>query len=99
MVLTRMTQFWPGAAMTSYVDDAAILYRGKLRYHLTADSIPELHAFCERVGIKRCWWHSGSRYPHYDINEVQRAEAIKAGAVPFTQKEVMLKAKSLYKPR
>jgi len=26
-----------------------------------------LHAMAADLGIKRCWWHSGASYMHYDI--------------------------------
>lgn len=80
-----------------YVDNAAIMYKGKLRYHMTANSIAELHAFAAEVGIKRCWWHSGSRYPHYDINGLERDRAIAAGAAPVTSKELLLVTKAITK--
>ncbi len=30
-------------------------------------SIENLHKMAVDLNIKRCWFHSGSRYPHYDI--------------------------------
>lgn len=72
-----------------YVDNAGIMYKGKLRYHLaTTLSIKELHAFAERVNIKRCWYHN-RRFPHYDITEPQRLAAIEAGAIPVTSKQLV----------
>jgi len=36
--------------------------------HLISDvSVDDLHVYCKRIGIKRCWFHSGSRFSHYDI--------------------------------
>lgn len=81
--------------MPVYVDDAAILYRSKLRYHMTASSLEELHAFAQSVGIKRCWFHRGSRYPHYDVTGEQRAAAILAGALAISSKELVVHAKAL----
>lgn len=42
-----------------YVDDAGIMWKGKLRYHMTADTRAELHEFAESIGVKRCWYHKG----------------------------------------
>lgn len=30
-------------------------------------SIENLHKMAEDLNIKRCWFHSGASYPHYDI--------------------------------
>lgn len=84
--------------MTAYVDDAAILWRSKLRYHMSADSLEELHAFAQAVGIKRCWFHQGSAYPHYDVTTEQRDQALQAGAKAVTSRELVLVAKALRKP-
>lgn len=81
--------------MPAYVDDAAIPYKGKPRFHLTADSLEELHGFCGQVGINRCWFHRGSRHPHYDITGDQREATLRAGALPVTSKELMTRAKRL----
>lgn len=37
--------------MAVYVDDAAIVWKGKPRFHLSADSVDELHGFAQAVGI------------------------------------------------
>ena len=86
--------------MSVYVDNAAILYRGKLRYHLTADSFAELHQFCAKIDVKRCWFHSSAkRHPHYDITDEQRTRAIEAGALPVDSRALMWKALELGKTR
>lgn len=77
--------------MTAYVDDAAIMFRSKLRYHLIADSVEELHAFCRKVGINRCWFHNSPKHPHYDITGPQRDDAIAAGAIAVTSEELLLR--------
>lgn len=80
--------------MSVYVDDAAIMYRSKPRFHLAADSVPELHAFCKSVGINRCWFHNAKGHPHYDITEPQRQAAIAAGAIPMTARELSFRTES-----
>ena len=37
-------------------------------------SIDNLHRMAKDLGIKRCWFHSSSRYPHYDIPKRRIAE-------------------------
>lgn len=83
--------------MTAYVDDAAIVWKGKARYHMSADSIAELHAFAASIGVKPCWFHRKSSYPHYDITEPQRRSAFTAGALPVDQKTMVQIAKKLWR--
>lgn len=81
--------------MTAYVDDAQVMWRGKYRYHLVADSLDELHQFCKDIGVKRCWYHAHRRHPHYDITGPQRDAAIAAGAVPVDGAELVRLARQL----
>ncbi|KWT95518.1 MULTISPECIES: DUF4031 domain-containing protein [unclassified Variovorax] len=81
--------------MTAYVDDAAILFKGKPRFHLTADSLEELHLFASECGINRCWYHRGTRHPHYDVTAEQRQVATSRGAVAVTSRELLKRAKLL----
>jgi hypothetical protein len=74
--------------MSVFIDDAAIPYRGKPRYHLAADSLEELHAFAQRVGIKRCWFHRG-RFAHYDVTSQERERALACGACALTRRELV----------
>lgn len=53
--------------------------------HLQADSVAELHAFAERLGLRRGWFQSTPGRPekdHYDLTEAGRLLAIGHGAVP-----------------
>lgn len=72
-----------------YVDNAAVPFKGRPRYHLAADSVVELHVFCARLGIAPCWFHRGARHPHYDITREQRESAINAGARPVDSKTLI----------
>jgi hypothetical protein len=80
--------------MAVFVDDAAIMYRSKPRFHLAADSVEELHAFCAKVGINRCWFHNARGHPHYDVTAPQREAAIAAGAEPLTMRELSYRTES-----
>lgn len=79
----------------TYVDDAAIMYHGKPRFHMTADTRGELHVMAEMCGVKRCWFHKASVHPHYDITEEQRAAAVRLGAREVSQRQLSLLAKEL----
>jgi len=81
--------------VTVYVDDASIPYKGKLRYHMTADSKEELHAFAAEIGVKRCWYHKGRTHPHYDITGQQRAAALLSGALSVDTRKVLAVARGL----
>lgn len=48
--------------------------------HLTTDGpIEELHAFAQKIGLKREWFQDG-RIPHYDLRPSKRRKALAAGA-------------------
>lgn len=50
--------------------------------HMIADSLDELHAMADRIGLRRTWFQNGS-LPHYDIGTGRvRALAVAFGAVP-----------------
>jgi hypothetical protein len=75
--------------MTVYVDDARIPWRGWRMSHLQADTVDELHAFAQSIGLRRDWFQPGSRpeAAHYDVTDSKRAEAIAAGAISETVAE------------
>jgi hypothetical protein len=53
--------------------------------HMYADTPNELHAFAERLGLKRRWCSDhtqpGSALLHYDLSPGKREEAVRLGAV------------------
>lgn len=81
--------------MAVYVDDAAILFKGKLRYHMCADSLQELHIFASSMNIKRCWYHPAKNHPHYDITDEQRNHILNHGAKAVSKQELLYIAKKL----
>jgi len=54
--------------------------------HLTADTLEELHAMAERIGLRRAWFQ-GRRVPHYDLTPTRREAALAEGAVFVPAKE------------
>lgn len=82
-----------------YVDDANILYKGKPRFHMSADSIEELHAAAAAAGINRCWFHSGARWPHYDVTGPQREVVLAQGARAVSDRELVGILKSVFGSR
>lgn len=68
--------------MSVYVDD----YRGKFgrmtMCHMMADTLTELHAMAQRIGMKREWFQdNGHGAPHYDVCLSRRKWAIELGAI------------------
>lgn len=74
--------------MTVYVDRGRIPYRGMLMSHMLADTVDELHAMADRVGMKRKWFQDHGT-PHYDICQAKRALAIAAGAAVADRRKVV----------
>lgn len=65
--------------------------------HLISDtSLEELHAYAASVGIKRCWYHSGSSWPHYDIPKRKRGASFATdNNIPLiTPEEIVNKLKA-----
>lgn len=50
--------------------------------HMFADSVEELVAFAERIGLKRSWLQGTApgKVPHFDLTEGKRWQALDAGA-------------------
>lgn len=74
--------------MGVYVDNARIPYRRMKMCHLLADSLEELHAMADRLGLKRAWFQPGST-PHYDLCLSKRELAIQYGAIPIDRREAV----------
>lgn len=49
--------------------------------HLTTDGpLDELHAFAQRIGMKRAWFQDHKIAPHYDLTPGRRDRALLIGA-------------------
>lgn len=76
--------------MSVYVDDAFVEGDwGKWSGggHMQADTPEELHAFADRLGLKRSWFQTKPGRPwhdHYDLTRGKREQAIRLGAVAET---------------
>lgn len=56
-------------------------------------SVENLHKMAEALDIKRCWFHVGASYPHYDIPKRRIAE-IQAKCEVVSSKEILKIVKS-----
>lgn len=81
-----------------YVDDANVSRYGRSWFHLTADSLDELHLFADSIGVSSRAFHRGARHPHYDISACQRLNALRSGAKPVTAREIVRIAARLTVP-
>lgn len=80
--------------MSVYVD-AVMFHGGNAKFkwprscHMYADTLEELHAMAEAIGMKRAWFQpDGGRLPHYDLVPARRAKAVELGAVQHTRAEM-----------
>lgn len=73
--------------MSVYVDKLRE-YRTRKWCHLLADSIDELETFARKMGLYPDWYQPKS-YPHYDLTEKRRIQALKMGAIEITDNELV----------
>lgn len=67
--------------MSVYVDNARLPHGRMTMCHMVADSLDELHAMADRIGIARRWFQAEASTPHYDVCLAKRALAVGFGAV------------------
>lgn len=72
--------------MTVYIDPPVWPGHGRLWSHLVSDlSYDELHAFADRMGVPR----RAFERDHYDIPQLRYTDAVDAGAVEVSSREVV----------
>ena len=71
--------------MAVYVDDAVHRRRGRRWAHLMADTLDELHAMAERLGVPRRAFQDKRSGAHYDLTEELREQAVRLGAVAISR--------------
>lgn len=80
--------------MAIMVGEAVWPYRGTLYCHMMSDQpgqagLDELHAFAASIGMKRDWFQNKPGKPHYDMSKNRRFLAIRKGAQPVTDREMI----------
>lgn len=80
-----------------YVDDAAIMHRSMLMYHLFSPDLDALHAMAQGIGMERRWFQDPATmpdisWPHYDIPHMIRGHAIELGAIPVDRYQMFAMA-------
>ena len=65
--------------------------------HLVCEpySVENLHLMAQKLRIKRCWFHSSARFPHYDIPKRRIAE-ITARCTLVSSRDILSIVKGTY---
>jgi hypothetical protein len=87
-----------GIQMAVYVDKAKHAYGRMIMCHMLADTVGELHAMADVIGVNRKWFQNHGT-PHYDICLSKRSLAIKAGAQEIDRHETGALIKKLREQR
>lgn len=62
--------------------------------HLIADSVDELIAFAESIGLRREWFQPKSS-PHFDLTAEGRRLAVERGAIEIDQRQLVKKLREI----
>ncbi|WP_066093398.1 DUF4031 domain-containing protein [Xanthomonas massiliensis] len=71
--------------MAVYLDDTVHPWRGERWGHLLADTLEELHAMAECLGIPRRAFQNKRSGAHYDVPARLRDKAVALGTVPVSR--------------
>lgn len=74
--------------MAVYVDMAANAYGRMIMCHMLADTIGELLAMADNIGIARRHFQPMS-HPHFDVSKGYRSKAVALGAVEIDRKTLV----------
>lgn len=88
--------------MPVYVDDMCTSYGRMKMCHMVADTLGELHAMADKIGVARRWYQGPpvTHLPHYDIALSKKALAVQMGAQQIKWREapaIALRCKELGK--
>lgn len=84
--------------MTVYVDRSRHKLGRMLMCHMAADTLDELHAMAERLGVRR-HFQDKPGMPHYDLCKATRRKAVDAGAVEVTSREIVRICRQANQPK
>jgi hypothetical protein len=74
--------------MPVYVDDMQASYGRMKMCHMLADSVAELLAMADKIGVDRKWFQALS-HPHFDIAMSKRKLAIEHGAIEVDRRGIV----------
>ena len=64
-------------------------YGRMIMCHLVGDTLEELHAMADQIGVARRWFQERASFPHYDICKAKRLLAVQAGAIEVNNRELV----------
>ncbi len=75
--------------MAVYVDDMRANLGRMVMCHMIADTLEELHAMADKIGVQRKWYQGPpkTRHEHYDIALSKRSLAVANGAIEITHRQ------------
>ena len=56
---------------------------------MIADSLDELHAMAETIGLRRGWFQKHAVMPHYDLTPNKRKQAVHHGAIEINAAQMV----------
>ena len=71
-----------------YVDEPIHPFGRMMMCHMLADTLEELHAMADKIGLRRSWFQNKS-VPHYDICKSKRTLALTHGAVEVDRQQIV----------
>lgn len=75
--------------MAVYLDQARNRFGRMIMCHMIADSLAELHAMADAIGMQRAWFQPTS-FPHYDVCLRRRRSALALGAIEVDRRQTVL---------
>lgn len=72
-----------------YVGAFEYKYRGMIMSKMIADSLEELHAMADKIGVNRKHFQDKKDAPHYDICRSKKQIAISLGAKQINDREIV----------
>jgi hypothetical protein len=77
--------------MSVYVDHTRYAYGRLIMCHMIADTLIELHAMADEIGIARRWFQTPPKasFWHYDIAKNKRVAAVKLGAIECDRRSLV----------
>ena len=69
--------------MAVYVDDVRLPFGRMIMCHMWSDTLPELHAMADAIGLQRRWFQCqpNASWNHYDIALSLKVKVISRGAI------------------
>ena len=75
-------------ALTPCITSARWRFSEACHMYCAPGDLEALHAFAQKIGLKRAWFQNHPRLPHYDLNDTRRAVAVGKGAIETDREHV-----------